>query len=206
MKHTSYFSSLLFYILTLPASEEYIISELNLRNYEDIYSTCEIFDDNTTAANCVVPSKKTIERYFYTESIIPQCFRVQKNFVCKNNDNKACGIVIVRPDQNENIATITLLAVHPNHRRKNIASTLLHAAEIYSSQLSISRLVLTVHHHNAQARACYEKNGFTPELLTKLKADFCAKALTCFPCCSYPQNEIAFGMTKNVSRDLTKDF
>lgn len=55
---------------------------------------------------------------------------------------------------------ITNVAVHPDYRRKNVASTLINHFINYAKQNNFEFLTLEVRRSNEAAIACYEKFGF----------------------------------------------
>lgn len=78
-------------------------------------------------------------------------------FICKIN-KKIVGFISVLVDGSD--ATIGLLSVHKDYRKRHIATELLHFAEQYARKSSCKRLVVVTQKRNEVACKFYQKNNF----------------------------------------------
>lgn len=60
---------------------------------------------------------------------------------------------------------VLLLYVHPDHRRRGLATTLLTAAHQWATAAGHRQISLQVFSHNAPAQALYQKLGYHPEAI-----------------------------------------
>jgi ribosomal-protein-alanine N-acetyltransferase len=79
--------------------------------------------------------------------------------VCETN-TEIIGFVAAREVVDE--AEILNIAIHPNFRRKGVASALLLAAVDKFRRSTIARVFLELRESNQPARALYERHGFLP--------------------------------------------
>jgi len=79
--------------------------------------------------------------------------------VCQAN-TELIGFVAARQIADE--AEILNIAVHPEHRRKGVASALLAAALDEFRRSAITRVFLELRESNLPARALYDHHGFVP--------------------------------------------
>jgi ribosomal-protein-alanine N-acetyltransferase len=84
--------------------------------------------------------------------------------VCETN-TQPVGFLAARQVADE--AEILNVAVHPNFRRKGVASALLRAALDKFRRSAVTRVFLELRESNQPARALYERHGFLPSGLRK---------------------------------------
>ena len=78
--------------------------------------------------------------------------------VCENSEGRVLGYIGTRIIHDE--CYITNVAVHPDFRRRGVASRLLSALIFWAKSKGLSMMTLEVRESNEGAIAFYEKNGF----------------------------------------------
>ncbi|TGE22815.1 GNAT family N-acetyltransferase [Hymenobacter metallicola] len=69
-------------------------------------------------------------------------------------------VAMLRLDMTEPAGWISSLWVHPEHRKRGLASSLISRAVVNCKERSLQTIGLTVHNDNADARKLYERRGF----------------------------------------------
>ncbi|MEE8406154.1 MAG: GNAT family N-acetyltransferase [Acidimicrobiia bacterium] len=83
-----------------------------------------------------------------------------RSVVLTVGDAKTTGYAIVGAQWN--VSYLQRIAVHSEHRGKNIGSDLVRAALSWARKRSAQTMILNVREENVRARRLYSKEGFTP--------------------------------------------
>jgi [ribosomal protein S18]-alanine N-acetyltransferase len=140
----------------MSADDKAIISAvLQVRAFRssDAVSISEILRDSTEAAQW--PSESYAKLAGSPGGVV---------LVCETSA-KLVGFLAARQVADE--AEILNVAVHPNFRRKGVASALLRAALNQFHSSAAARVFLELRGSNQPARALYEQHGFVPSGLRK---------------------------------------
>jgi len=139
------------------ASDEKAIASVALRirafRPSDAISITEILRDSAEAAQW--PSESYAKLAASPGGVL---------LVCETSAHLV-GFVAARQIADE--AEILNIAVHPNFRRKGVASALLLAALDNFRRSAVMRVFLELRESNLPARALYERHGFVPAGLRK---------------------------------------
>ena len=129
----------------------------------EIYKfTSDIFD----AANYGCPKcpKDEAIRWWKSRLEVAHCRGVA--FVSVDETNNPVGVVIVDHKENgqyrKHVGKLAL-AVHPDHRNKGVAKSLISHAEVYAKMQELSRLELFVWEENTAAIRAYSSAGYSIE-------------------------------------------
>ena len=114
---------------------------------------------------------------FYKQKSNPQEYgiflgdRMQKGeaeiFIALNEEGEGMGFTLLYPTfssvSQARIFTLNDLFVHPDHRKKGVASELMNAAGNFAKLLGAVRLQLETENTNVNAQALYKKEGWQKE-------------------------------------------
>ena len=129
---------------------EYTTRLVTIEDYDEIYALWNSTEQSRRALNPVDDSREGIEKYLKRNP--STCFAAV-------SDGRIVGVILTGHDGRRGI--IHHMCVHPDHRRKGIASHLVSLAEEALQKEGIQKVFGLVFKDNDPANAFWEQQGYT---------------------------------------------